>query len=164
MKTGKAGIELIKHFESLHDGDLKLIGLQPKMDAVGIWTEGWGRAMRDDKGAFLKGSKNKALAYSRATIKTEAQAETALLEDLGSRERIVIQKIRVPLTQNQFDALVSYVYNTGGSSTLYRLINAKASSTEIRKWIETKYITAQGKKLNGLIRRRKAEADLYFKK
>jgi lysozyme len=38
MKTSNVGIQLIQEFESLHDGDLTMIGLQPKMDPVGIWT------------------------------------------------------------------------------------------------------------------------------
>ena len=55
MKTSNIGIELIKEFESLHDGDLSIIGLQPKMCPAGIWTEGYGHAMRDNKGNFIKG-------------------------------------------------------------------------------------------------------------
>ena len=164
MKTNNEGIKLIKDFESLHDGDLTLIGLQPKMDPIGIWTEGYGRAMRDKKGNFIKGTANKKLAYDNITIRTIAEAEKALAQDLSPREEIVSQNIKVSLTPNQFSALVSYVYNTGGSSTLYRLINNKASDKEIRTWFETKYISAGGKVLPGLIRRRKAEADLYFKK
>ena len=39
MKTSQKGINLIKYFESLHDGDLTEIGLQPKMCPAGIWTE-----------------------------------------------------------------------------------------------------------------------------
>ena len=70
MKTNQEGINLIKHFESLHDGDLKQIGLQPKMDPIGIWTEGYGRAMRDDKGNFIKGSAKIELAYKKSKIKT----------------------------------------------------------------------------------------------
>ena len=162
-KTSNVGIDLIKSFESLHDGDKRMPGLQPQMDPAGIWTEGYGRAMRDNRGNFIRGSANKELAYSRQTIRTERDAEKALIEDLKSRERIVVQKIRVPLNQNQFDALVSYVYNTGGSSTLYRLINSKASDSKIRNWIENHYITSGGVRYNGLVRRRKAEADLYFK-
>jgi hypothetical protein len=49
MKTSNVGIQLIQEFESLHDGDLTMIGLQPKMDPIGIWTEGYGHAMRDSK-------------------------------------------------------------------------------------------------------------------
>lgn len=162
MVTGKKGLDLIKAFESLHDGDLKQIGLQPKMCPAMIWTEGYGRAMRDKKGNFIKGAANKAIAFANITIHNEAEAITALQEDLKSREMIVAQNIKVPLTQNQFDALVSYVYNTGGSGTLYSLINKRAPAAEIRKWFKTKYITGGGKKLPGLVRRRKAEADLYF--
>lgn len=164
MKINNEGIKLIKDFESLHDGDLSIIGLQPKMDPVGIWTEGYGRAMKDKNGNFIKGIKNKDLAYSLITIKTELEALKALSEDLIPREKIVLKNLRIPINSNQFSALVSYVYNTGGSSTLYKLINNKASDKEIRNWFETKYITADGKTLPGLIRRRKAEADLYFKK
>lgn len=162
MKTSSIGIELIKGFESLHDGDLSIIGLQPKMDPIGIWTEGYGRAMRDKKGNFIKGAKNKQLAYDNITIHTPAEALKALTEDLASREYIVMQNIKVPLNQNQFDSLVSYVYNTGGSSTLYKLINSKSSKKLIQNWFETKYISADGVILSGLIKRRKAESNLYF--
>jgi lysozyme len=163
MKTNQEGINLIKHFESLHDGNLKQIGLQPKMDPIGIWTEGYGRAMRDDKGNFIKGAANIELAYKKSKIHTEEDAVKALAEDLGPREHIVIQNIKVPINENQFSALVSYVYNTGGSSSLYELINKKASNKDIRSWIEQHYIKADGVILNGLILRRKAEANLYFK-
>ena len=162
MRTGKKGLDLIKSFEGIHDGDLRKIGLQPKMDPVGIWTEGWGRVMRDSKGNFLKGSANKDYAEKNATIHTNDDADKALANDIRTYETIVERKVSVPLTQNQFDALVSHTYNTGGSGTLFNLINKKASAKEIRTWFETKYITSQGVKLNGLIRRRKAEADLYF--
>ncbi len=163
MRTNQEGINLIKHFESLHDGDLKQIGLQPKMDPIGIWTEGYGRAMRDKKGNFLKGSANKQTAYKNITIHTEVDAINALTQDLLPREHIVSQNIKVPINENQFSALVSYVYNTGGSSTLYKLINSKATDGEIRSWIQQHYIKADGIIMNGLILRRKAEANLYFK-
>ena len=164
MKTGKRGLDLIKSFEGIHDGDLKKIGLQPKMDPVGIWTEGWGRVMRDSKGNFLKGSVNKEYAERNATIHTKEDADKALEKDIRAFELIVERKIKTTINQNQYDALVSHTYNTGGSSTLFNLINQKASDKDIRNWFETKYITAQGVRLNGLIRRRKAEADLYFLK
>ena len=159
MKTGKNGVELIKSFEGLHDGDLTQIGLQPKKDPIGIWTEGWGHAMRDKKGNFLRGSK-----MPTGTIKTIQEADNLLIEDLKVYELIVLRKVTRKLTQNQFDALVSHTYNTGGSSTLFRLVNNNAPNSEIKNWFETKYITGGGKKLNGLIRRRKAESDLYFSK
>ena len=163
MKTNKEAIELIKYFEGLHDGDLSVIGLQPKLCPANIWTEGYGRAMRDASGKFIKGKENKALAYSRITIRTEAEAEAALIEDLKVFERIVINKLERPLTSNQFSALVSHTYNTGGSTTLFALVNNRSKDATVRNWFETRYITGGGKVLNGLIKRRKAEANLYFK-
>lgn len=162
MKTSQIGIDLIKHFEGLHDGDLKVIGLQPKMCPAGVWTEGYGRAMRDKNGKFIRGIENKKLAYSRITIKTEEQAQEALRKDLIYFEKIVLSKLKVSVKQQQFDALVSHTYNTGGSDTLFKLINKKAPSIQIKKWFETKYITAGGVVFKGLVERRKAESKLYF--
>ena len=45
MRTSNKGIDLIKEFEGLHDGDLSIIGLQPKMCPAGIWTQGYGHAI-----------------------------------------------------------------------------------------------------------------------
>jgi len=163
MKTNKEGENIIKHFEGLHDGDLKQIGLQPKLCPADIWTEGWGRTMRDKNGKFLKGIENKSIAFKNATIKTKEQADEALSSDLKIYEDIVNRKIKVSINENQFSALVSYVYNTGGSSTLYNLINKKASDRDIRNWIENHYIIGGGKILKGLVLRRKAESNLYFK-
>lgn len=162
MKTGVDGIKLIKRFESLHDGDLTLIGLQPKMCPRGIWTAGYGRALRGKEGRFLVGKKDKDEAYKVNTIDNEAEANVALMEDLSIFERIVSSKIKVPVTQKQFDALVSHTYNTGGSDTLFKLVNKKAPEAQIRKWFETKYTTSGGVRLRGLVNRRKAESDLFF--
>lgn len=164
MRTGKKGIELIKHFEGLHDGDLTLIGLQPKMCPAGIWTEGYGNAIIDpETGHFLRGAANKKRAYELSTIRTEEEAEKALDHVLWKKfEPIVKRKIKVALTQNQFDAVVSHTYNTGGSDTLFRLINQSAPKDAIYNWFTTKYIKADGKQLPGLVKRRKAEAELFF--
>ena len=156
MKTSQIGIDLIKYFEGLHDGDLKIIGLQPKKCPAGIWTEGYGHAMRDSSGNFLKGK-----TMPNHTI-TELQAIVLLANDLEVFELIVTRKIKIDLKQNQFDALVSYSYNTGGSDTLFKLINQKAPKEQIEKWFKTKYITSNGVVKNGLIERRKAESKLYF--
>ena len=155
MKTSQIGIDLIKHFEGLHDGNLKEIGLQPKKCPAGIWTEGYGIAMRDSKGNFLKGN-----VMPKATIKTEFGAEIALKQILSVYENIVIKKITRPLKQNEFDALVSFTYNTGGSKTLFEMVNS--NNPLLKAWWISHYITGGGKPLNGLIERRKAEAKLYF--
>ena len=99
MRTSANGINLIKEFESLHDGDLSQIGIQPKMDPIGIWTEGYGRAMRNKNGVFLKGTKDKQEAYSNITIHTKEEADVALVNDLGSFERIVSTKIKIPINK-----------------------------------------------------------------
>lgn len=166
MRTGNKGIELIKHFESLHDGDLTKIGLQPKQCPAGYWTEGYGHAILDDKGKMIKGAANKALAYKYSKVKDEETAIKMLQQDLTERESMV-NSLALPLTQNMFDALVSFCYNIGfanlKASTLLKRIAAKASENLIRfefsKW---KY--SDGKIMLGLIKRRAAEADLFFSK
>lgn len=165
MKTGLLGIQLIKTYESLHDNDLKKIGLQPKMCPAGIWTSGYGRAIIDPRTKkFLKGIENKDYAEKNFTVPDEKTAMNNLLEDLVAYENKVKSKVKVQLTQNQFDALVSHTYNTGGSDTLFKLINDKATDQAIYNWFTTKYTTANGVVLRGLVSRRKSEADLYFKK
>ena len=156
MKTSKKGIDLIKKFEGLHDGNLKQIGLQPKKCPAGIWTEGYGIAMRDSKGNFLRGN-----TMPPATIHNEAQANEKLIQKLDTYEEIVETKVKVKLTQNQFDALVSHTYNTGGSDGLFKLINQNAPKDQIKKWFTTKYTTANGKALPGLVNRRLAEYNLF---
>lgn len=163
MRTSQKGIDLIKKFESLHDGDLSTIGLQPKMCPAGIWTSGWGNAIIY-KGKFLKGAENKDLAYAIGTVKDIKEADLQLVKNLLKFERIVLGKLKVKVNQNQFDALVSHTYNTGGSNGLFKLINEGAGRDAIYAWFTTKYITANGVRLRGLVNRRKAEADLFFSK
>jgi len=159
---------LIKRFETLHDGDQSLIGLQPKMCPAGLWTEGWGRLVLDDKGNRVSGIENKAKAYKYSKIKTEAQAEIALLEDLSERESMV-NSLRLPLSQGQFDALVSFAYNVGFAnlkrSTLLRKarvnVNDPSIATEFRKWNKAR-VDGVYKVLPGLTRRREDESKLYF--
>ena len=143
MKTSQAGIDLIKHFE----GFRKEAYLCPG----GVWTIGYGHTRGVRGGDVI----------------TERQAEEFLRKDLNEAEFIVEDLISEPLLQNQFDALVSLVYNIGSGnfhdSTIRRLINAKC--TEVRKlehaWKMWK--KSQGVTLSGLIRRREAEFNLYKK-
>lgn len=162
MKTSENGLKIIKNFEGLHDGS-KAAGLQPQNDGAGIWTEGWGRAMRDSRGNFLRvGSTSLQEAIRRSTIANVVQADAALCEDLSPIEHLVAKQFTVPLSQNQFDALVSFYYNTGGSSTLRNLINSGAPKSVVYNWWISHYITGQGIPMKGLVKRRKMEADLFF--
>jgi len=87
-----------------------------------------------------------------------------LFDDLIVRyERIVESKLKVDVKQNEFDALVSHTYNTGGSTTLFKLVNMEADKEKIKDWFTTRYITANGKVLQGLKNRRLKEWELYNK-
>jgi lysozyme len=76
-------------------------------------------------GKFIKGASNKALAYSLQTIHTVEDANMALIQDLKPFQLQIERKIKITLTEEQNAALVSFFYNTGGSSTLCNLINSK---------------------------------------
>jgi len=157
-------IALVKHYEGLHDGDLRTIGLQPKMCPAGYWTEGYGIVITDSKGKMLRGAENKALAYSLSKIKTEAQAIEALLPALASREWFVT-KLNLPINDFQKAALISLCYNIGSGnfqkSSLLKAIRSGASKTEIdidfRKWNKAGDVV-----LPGLDKRRTCESYLYL--
>jgi lysozyme len=142
MKISEKGIEFIKHFEGLRLQSYRCLG--------NVWTIGWGTT--EINGVEVK---------EGVTISLE-NAEQLLKDNLKKFEDLVNRRILIHLTQNQFDALVSHAYNTGGSDTLFDLINSGASKKEIREWFENTYITANGKVLNGLIARRKKEAILFL--
>jgi lysozyme len=101
-----------------------------------------------------------------ATI-TEARGTELLQSMLVSFEQYVDSYCRDDINQNQFDALVSFAYNLGPgnlkSSTLLKKVNANPEDESIRLEF-MKWVKAGGKTLKGLVRRREAEANLYFKK
>ena len=143
MGTSQRGIDLIKEFEGLK--------LNAYLCSANVPTIGYGNTYYPNGVKVKLGDKI-----------SQEQAEELLKDILKKFEAIVNRKLKVKVSQNQFDALVSHTYNTGGSDTLFRLINNGANEQDIRSWIETRYITANGVKLNGLVRRRKAESDLFF--
>lgn len=144
MKTSEIGKDLIKKFEGVR--------LKAYRCSANVPTIGFGNTFYED------GKK----VQMNDTITLERARE--LFDMLLPRyEKIVLKKINVQIKQNEFDALVSHTYNTGGSSTLFRLINEKADKEDIKNWWLNKYTTANGKKLKGLVERRKQEYDLYEK-
>ena len=96
---------------------------------------------------------------------SEKVAAAHLMEDLVTFEQQVDALVRDDINQNQFDALVSFVYNLGGnslkSSTLLKKINKNPNDKTIRAEF-LKWVYANGRKLSGLVKRRTKEADLYF--
>ena len=144
MKTSEIGKDLIKKFEGVR--------LKAYKCSAGVPTIGFGNTFYED------GEK----VQMNDTITLERARE--LFDMLLPRyEKIVLNKVKRVLKQNEFDSLVSHTYNTGGSSTLFRLVNANESIEDIKEWWLTKYTTANGKKLKGLVERRKQEYDLYEK-
>ena len=139
MQLSHAGTTLLKYFEGC-----ETVAYQ---DSVGVWTIGYGHT----KGV-----------YEGMTITLPA-ADRMLMEELKEYEGYVDNMVTVELTQEQFDALTVCVYNLGPTnfknSTLLKKLNSgnySAVPTEIKRWNK-----AGGKVLNGLVKRREAEARLF---
>ena len=139
MNIGQKGIELIKHFEGCELNAYKC--------PAGVWTIGYGHIKGVSEGMSI----------------TQEQAEQMLLDELKEYENYINELVTVNLSQNQFDALVSWVYNLGPanlqSSTLLKVLNSGDYSgvpAQIERWNK-----AGGKVLEGLIRRREAESALF---
>ena len=139
----QAGIDLIKRFE----GFSPTVYICP----AGYPTIGYGHVVKPQEREQFAGGI------------TTAQAEALLRQDVQTAERAVLRLITVPLTDGQFDALVSFTFNLGAGalqrSTLRRKVNLgdhAAVPAEFRKWV-----WAGGRKLEGLVRRREAEAYFY---
>lgn len=164
-ELNKAGLELIKSFEGIVDGDPSTVNLDPYVDPVGIYTVGWGHAIKWGNN-FLKTSTPNAKAIARQLYPkglTLAEAEELLRADVRAHSLPVEGLITVPVSDNQFAALVSFAFNLGvnslRTSTLLRKVNARdfdGAALEFAKWNK-----AGGKVLKGLVRRRAAEATLF---
>lgn len=142
MKTNTAGISLIKDFEGL-----RLKAYPDPATGGAPWTIGYGATLGVKPGMVI----------------TEAQAEVFLRRDLARFESAVEKAVKVPLTDNQFAALVSFAYNCGPAnltkSTLLKRLNKgdyAGAQAEFAKWNR-----AAGKVMAGLTRRRAAEAVLF---
>ena len=147
MKTSQSGISLIKGFEGKR--------LNAYYDGVGVWTIGFG-TIKYPNGVRVK----------KGDTCTEAQAESYLKNDLVKFENAINRLVKVPLNQNQFDAISSFTYNLGetnlSSSTLLKKLNAKdyaGAADQFLRWNK-----AGGKVMNGLTRRREAERNLFLRK
>ena len=121
MKTSEKGLALIKEFEGFQS--------KPYKCPAGVPTIGYGSTF------YLNGSKVKLT--DRAI--SEKEATDLLVKSLVKYEHTVNVTVKVPLEQNEFDALVSFVYNLGAgnfvSSTLLKLINSEASPADIAQQI-----------------------------
>ncbi|MBI5721980.1 MAG: lysozyme [Burkholderiales bacterium] len=161
-------VELIKSFEGIVDGDPRTVNLDAYLDPVGIWTIGWGHAVRF-RGQFLRGAGNRGIA--RALYPggiTRAQAEALLRGDLVDYASNVLALVKVPLGDGAFGALVSFAFNVGvgalAQSTLLRKLNARDSAGAADQFL----VWNKGRKngvlveLPGLTRRRRAERAMFL--
>jgi len=146
-KIASKGLELIKSFEGLR--------LKPYLCSAGVPTIGYGNTFYE----------NKAKVTLKDSAITEQRAVELLAWSLSGFEQYVDSYCVDTITQNQFDALVSFCYNLGPanlkSSTLLKKVNANPNDPTIRAEF-LKWNKAGGRALAGLTRRRTAEADLYF--
>lgn len=145
MKTSKNGIKFIGQWEGN--------SLKAYQDVAGVWTIGYGHTS----------AAGAPRVYSGMTI-TQAEAEHILAADLGKVEADVNRLVKVPLTQNQFDTLVSFHYNTGAlgrSSALKHLNQGNYNQAAINL---TLYNRAGGRVVDGLVNRRTAEKKLFLSK
>ncbi|GAB3822119.1 lysozyme [Pontibacter rugosus] len=146
MKTNKKGIQLIHSFESCE--------LSAYLCPARKWTIGYGNTFYADGSAVKAGDKI-----------TQAQADELFVKVLSGFEKKVDALVKPSINENQFSALVSFAYNCGvanlQSSTLLKRVNANPNDTDIERQF-LRWNKGGGKVLNGLTRRRQAEADLYF--
>jgi lysozyme len=140
MNISQNGIDLIQHFEGCR--------LDAYLDSVGVPTIGYGCTKDVKLGDSI----------------TQEQADVMFLAEISKFEKGVESLVHVDISQNQFDALVSFAYNLGlgslASSTLLRIINAgspEAAADQFLRWDH-----AGGQQLAGLTARREAERKLFL--
>ena len=140
MQTSGEGIALIKKFEGCE--------IEAYQCSAKVWTIGYGHTRGVSEGATC----------------TIEEAEKILVSDLKEFEKYVNDLVDIPISQNQFDALVAWTFNLGPtnlkSSTLLSKLNENDVNDvpfQIRRWNR-----AGGKILDGLVRRREAEALLWL--
>ena len=142
FKYSAAGLELTKQFEGLE--------LKAYQDSVGVWTIGYGHTGPDVKEGL--------------TI-TEEQAGVLLAADVAWAVTCVNKSVKAKINQNQFDAMVDFVFNLGCASlvqsTLLKMVNAGDFEGPAKQFL--RWNKVGGKVVRGLTKRRQAEAELFQK-
>jgi lysozyme len=148
-EVSKDCIELVKSFEGFFS--------KPYLCPAKVPTIGYGTILYPN-------GKKVTLQDEPCTVE---QATEWMKFELNQKAKEVDAMTTDTVTQSQFDALVSFAYNCGSNalkgSTLLKRVNANTNDATIRDAFMM-WVKADGKTLNGLVRRRTAEADLYFKK
>ena len=152
MQLSNNGIRVIKNFEGL--------SLNAYRDSAGVWTIGYGSTRYHDGKTIKPGDK----------LANQAQADALFTNTLGPYEQAVNNLVKVSLTQQQFDALVSFTYNEGTGaleeSTLLRKLNEQdyaAAADELLLWDKiTDPKTGKKVVLDILVKRRQQERGLFL--
>jgi lysozyme len=152
MNLSPQGLAIIKNFEGLR--------LTAYRDIAGVWTIGYGSTRYHDGKPVKPGDK----------LASQQQAEALLNNTVGQYADAVNQYVKVPLTQHQFDALVSFTYNEGTGalkeSTLLRMLNEKDYAGAADQFLLWNKITdpQTGKKVVSytLTDRRREERQLFL--
>ena len=152
MNLSKNGEILIKGFEALR--------LDAYRDSAGVWTIGYGTTRYHDGKNVKPGDK----------LANADQADALFQNTLGQYQDAVNQYVKVPLTQNQFDALVSFTYNEGTGalkgSTLLKKLNAEDYAGAADEFLEWDKITdpQTGEKIisDTLVKRREEERKYFI--
>ena len=146
MKTNQKGIDLMHEYESCR--------LESYLCPAKVWTIGWGNTFYADGTPVKQGEKI-----------SQEQANRLFGVILSKFESQVYKSVKPMINSNQFSALVCFTYNVGiGNflkSTLLKKVNLNPNDPTIRDEF-MKWNKGGGVVLNGLTRRRKSEADLYF--
>lgn len=144
-EIGLRGLRLIQKWEGLY--------LKAYRDPIGIWTIGWGSINNPELGIRV---------YPGQVI-TREKAEEFLKIELREKEAGVRRLVKVPLTQYQFDTLVSFTYNCGtgtlAKSTLLKLLNQGNYAAVPAQLM--RFTKAGGRELKGLVNRRRDECRLW---
>lgn len=145
MNTSENGLSIIRHFEKSKN--------KPYQCPAKLWTVGYGHVIGDGK--ILPNNYNR--------IFTQLEINAFLKQDVQIAERAIARYITCKLTQNQFDALVSFTFNLGGGALKASSVRAKLNRGDkegaLRIW--KMYNKAKGIVLKGLILRRDAEITLF---
>ena len=147
LRISEKGIGLIK--------DVEGFSAVPYQDVAGIWTIGYGHKILETDPYY---------PYGPVREISREHAEMLLIADLWNAENCISRNVKVPVTANQYDALVSFIYNIGcgafSSSTMLKKINANQiedAGEEFKRWIY-----ANKKEVAGLVTRRARERVLFL--
>tara|TARA_R110000787_G_scaffold37445_1_gene95125 strand:+ start:388 stop:837 length:450 start_codon:yes stop_codon:yes gene_type:complete len=146
LRINEAGLELIKHWEGWRESPYLCSAARPTIGYGSTWNRN-----------------GDAVTLDHPNI-TKEQGEYLLLREVRHSEKAIRRLIKAELTENMFSSLCSFIYNVGSGnfqkSTLRMKLNRgqhESAADELSKWVK-----AGGRRVRGLVRRRKQERELFL--